>query len=168
MKLSEISNVKLNESKQEDEAFVKSFLADYGIHSKSAVDSVWNLAKQHHAEANRISSDVQFNTIMAGEKVFASGKDFFKVVTALRKALSDRRSSAPVQAGTRLIMNVTELDKLDDIKEFVKVHNKANKEDKIKLGIYDRQANKEIKTAYKKLWIDGSSEAVAKVKKAFP
>ena len=155
MKLNELLNEAWEYGKSDLE-FATAFLKDKGIVSASDINTILSLARQHHAEAGRIEKEVGNQHVMAHEKIL-SGKEFFKLVTDLRKGLAKARSAAPVDDGSRHIEAVTDPEKIEKMTAFVKTHNKGNKEDKLKLSVYDRKDGK-------KIWLDGSKDAIKKFK----
>jgi hypothetical protein len=167
--LREDSSEFLIEAADEDMAFATAFANKNGIHSKKAIESILTLAQLHHGYLKDVAAKAREGdvfTVSAGEK-FLSNKQFFDLVAKLRKELRDNRSSRPLSAGTRFIMVVIDPKELIAVKDFVKTFNKANSDKKLKLGIYDRPANKVIKMPYKKLWIDGSPDSINSFKKQF-
>jgi hypothetical protein len=130
-----------------------------GIKDVVDIKNILSMAKWHHMAADRVRREIAGQPVMIDGKLLTS-KELFQLVTDVRKAIASAQSNAPVAAGTRHIEMVTD-DKLAKMEAYVKAHNAANKKDRMRLSVYDRKGGK-------KIWIDGSVEAIAAFKKAHP
>lgn len=160
MKLEEIF-----ESSEPVDDLVTKFANDHGIFDKRSIAALFNLTKHHGGHLDYMKKQDGQEVVMAGEKVMKF-KDFVDLGKKLKNAIYIAKRDE-LLSSTRHIQEIEDDTLLAKIKEYVKDFNKKNAYGKLKLQIFNRPPNKQHAKPYKKIWLDGTTPAIAEFKKKF-